>query len=165
MIVASFLVKDLLIEWQRGAEWFLDTLVDADLANNSASWQWVAGSGTDAAPYFRVLNPMLQAAKFDPQGDYVRRWVPELAKLPTQAIHSPWKAPKNVLEAAGVKLGENYPLPLVDHAEARLKALAAFKAIKSETAAKAEEAGAEEEEEEDEEKPIATTSNKRRKRK
>ena len=129
MIVASFLVKHLLIPWQTGAEWFLDTLVDADLANNSASWQWVAGSGTDAAPYFRIFNPVLQGMKFDSQGDYVRPWVPELAKLQTPDIHAPWEAPPLALAEAGVTLGVDYPKPIVDHATARARALAAFKQL------------------------------------
>ena len=123
MIVASFLVKHLLIPWQRGADWFLDTLVDADLANNSASWQWVAGCGTDAAPYFRIFNPVLQGTKFDPNGDYVRRWIPELAGLPAPDIHAPWEAPELLLAQASVKLGKTYPLPIVDHASARARAL------------------------------------------
>jgi deoxyribodipyrimidine photo-lyase len=126
MIVASFLVKHLLIPWRTGADWFLDTLVDADLANNSANWQWVSGSCTDAAPYFRVFNPVLQGAKFDPDGAYVRRWVTELAALPTPDIHAPWKAPELVLTQAGVTLGRIYPLPIVDYAKARARALAAF---------------------------------------
>ena len=130
MIVASFLVKHLLIPWQRGADWFLDTLVDADLANNSASWQWVAGCGTDAAPYFRIFNPVLQGTKFDPNGDYVRRWVPELAGLPAPDIHAPWEAPELLLAQASVKLGKTYPLPIVDHASARARALAAFATIR-----------------------------------
>ena len=130
MIVASFLVKHLLIPWQRGAEWFLDTLVDADLANNSASWQWVTGCGTDAAPYFRIFNPVLQGAKFDPNGDYVRCWVPELAGLPARDIHAPWQAPELLPAQASVKLGETYPLPIVDHASARSRALAAFASIR-----------------------------------
>jgi len=130
MIVASFLVKHLLIPWQKGADWFLDTLVDADLANNSASWQWVAGCGTDAAPYFRIFNPVLQGAKFDPNGDYVRRWVPELAGLPAPDIHAPWEAPQLLLAQASVKLGETYPIPIVDHASARASALAAFATIR-----------------------------------
>ena len=129
MIVASFLVKHLLIPWQRGADWFLDTLVDADLANNSASWQWVAGCGTDAAPYFRIFNPVLQGTKFDPNGDYVRRWVPELAGLPAPDIHAPWEAPEILLAQASVKLGKTYPLPIVGHASARARALAAFASI------------------------------------
>jgi deoxyribodipyrimidine photo-lyase len=130
MIVASFLVKHLLIPWQRGAAWFLDTLVDADLANNSASWQWVAGCGIDAAPYFRIFNPVLQGAKFDVNGEYVRRWMPELAALPAPDIHAPWGAPNLMLEQAGVKLGKTYPFPIVDHAEARSRALAAFATIR-----------------------------------
>ncbi len=131
MIAASFLVKDLLIPWQTGAHWFWDTLCDADLASNSASWQWVTGSGADAAPYFRVFNPSLQGAKFDPDGLYVRRWVPELAELPNDAIHRPWEAPEMVLRAAGVGLGRTYPHPIVDHGVARDRALAAFKQLKS----------------------------------
>jgi deoxyribodipyrimidine photo-lyase len=129
MIVASFLVKHLLIPWQQGADWFLDTLVDADLANNSASWQWVAGSGTDAAPYFRIFNPVLQGQKFDPSGDYVRRWVPELAKLSASDIQAPWAAAPLDLTAARITLGKTYPTPIVDHTEVRARALAAFKSI------------------------------------
>jgi deoxyribodipyrimidine photo-lyase len=130
MIVASLLTKHLRIPWQEGAAWFWDTLVDADLANNSASWQWVAGSGADAAPYFRIFNPMLQGAKFDPDGDYVRRWVPELAKLSAAYIQAPWEAPADVLAAAGVRIGETYPAPIVDHGKARAAALAAYEAVK-----------------------------------
>ena len=126
MVAASFLVKHLLIHWREGEDWFWDTLVDADLANNAAGWQWVAGCGADAAPYFRVFNPVLQGEKFDPDGLYVRRFVPELAKLETKWIQRPWAAPKAVLEAAGVRLGETYPLPIVDHASARAHALAAY---------------------------------------
>ncbi|MGE3250300.1 MAG: deoxyribodipyrimidine photo-lyase [Hyphomonadaceae bacterium] len=131
MIAASFLIKDLMIDWRRGADWFWDTLVDADLANNSASWQWVAGSGADASPFFRIFNPVTQGETYDPNGDYVRRWAPELAKLPAEHIHAPWKAPAVVLREAGVTLGETYPNPIVDHAEARQRALEAFAAIKS----------------------------------
>jgi deoxyribodipyrimidine photo-lyase len=130
MIVASFLVKHLRISWEEGAAWFWDTLVDADLASNTLGWQWTAGSGADAAPYFRIFNPFLQGAKFDPEGNYVRRWVPELAKLPSEFIHQPWEAPLLVLAEAGVKLGSDYPQPLVDHGEARAAALAAFKSIR-----------------------------------
>lgn len=130
MIVASFLIKDLMIPWQEGARWFWDTLVDADLASNSASWQWVAGSGADAAPYFRIFNPVTQGQKFDPQGDYVRRWVPELARLPADMIHAPWLAKPSELNAAGVELGRDYPRPVVDHKTARDRALAAFAALK-----------------------------------
>ena len=107
MIVASFLIKHLLIPWQAGESWFWDTLVDADLANNAANWQWVAGSGADAAPYFRIFNPVLQGRKFDPTGDYVRRFVPELARLDRRQIHAPWEAPAKVLAAAGIELGRN----------------------------------------------------------
>ena len=130
MIVASFLIKDLLIPWQQGEAWFWDTLVDADLASNAASWQWVAGCGADAAPYFRIFNPTRQGEAYDPDGAYVRRWVPELAKLPAQHIHEPWSAPPIVLAAAGVTLGESYPHRIVDHAQARDRALAAVKSIK-----------------------------------
>jgi deoxyribodipyrimidine photo-lyase len=130
MIVASFLVKDLLLDWRQGAAWFWDTLVDADLANNAASWQWVAGSGADAAPYFRVFNPVLQGERFDPEGAYVRRWVPALSKLPRQLIHRPWEAEPALLRATGVTLGQDYPQRLVAHDAARLRALAAFKAVK-----------------------------------
>ena len=126
MIAASFLVKHLLIDWRRGEAWFWDTLIDADPASNPLNWQWVAGAGVDAAPYFRIFNPVLQAEKFDPDGAYVRRWVPELARLEAPAIHSPWKAPREALARAGVTLGETYPRPIVDHAFARARALAAF---------------------------------------
>ncbi len=125
MIVASFLVKDLLLPWQTGAAWFLDTLVDADAANNTLGWQWTAGCGPDAAPYFRVFNPVLQGMKFDPDGAYVRRWVPELAGLDNRWIHRPWEAPEDVRSAAEVTLGGNWPHPVVDHAAARDRALAA----------------------------------------
>ncbi len=129
MIVASFLVKHLLIDWRRGEEWFWDTLVDADPASNSASWQWVAGTGADASPFFRIFNPVLQGAKFDPDGIYVRRWVPELAKLPSSVIHAPWTAPRPILDAAGVRLGSSYPSPMVPHDEARARALAALRSL------------------------------------
>ncbi|MGI9510597.1 MAG: cryptochrome/photolyase family protein [Geminicoccaceae bacterium] len=130
MITASFLIKDLLIPWQDGEAWFWDTLVDADLASNSASWQWVAGSGADAAPYFRVFNPVLQGKKFDPRGDYVRRYVPELAGLSDEHLHAPWEAPKEALAAAGIELGKTYPEPMVDHGQARQRALLAYKTVK-----------------------------------
>jgi deoxyribodipyrimidine photo-lyase len=130
MIVGSFLVKDLLLPWQRGAQWFWDTLVDADLANNTLGWQWVGGCGADAAPYFRIFNPVRQGEKFDEDGVYVKRWVPELKDLPAQWIHKPWEAPDNILRQAGVILGETYPKPIVDHAEARERALQAFAFIK-----------------------------------
>ena len=130
MIAASFLVKHLLIDWRRGEAWFWDTLIDADPASNPLNWQWVAGAGVDAAPYFRIFNPVLQAEKFDPDGAYVRRWVPELARLEAQAIHSPWKSPSEALSRAGVTLGETYPRPIVDHASARARALKAFDKIR-----------------------------------
>jgi deoxyribodipyrimidine photo-lyase len=131
MIAASVLVKHLLQPWQAGAAWFWDTLVDADLANNAASWQWVAGCGTDAAPYFRVFNPVLQGEKFDGNGAYVRRWVPEIAKLPDKWLHKPWDAPDGVLNDAGVKLGRTYPKPVISLSAGRERALAAFKAIRN----------------------------------
>lgn len=137
MIVASFLVKDLRIPWQSGARWFWDTLVDADLANNSASWQWVAGCGADAAPYFRIFNPVTQSQKFDPDGTYIRRWLPELARVGTEHIHAPWMAPKQALDAVGVHLGHDYPQPIVDHAVARKEALAAFSSVKGGTVTRA----------------------------
>jgi len=130
MITASFLIKDLMIPWQTGEAWFWDTLVDADLANNAASWQWVAGSGADAAPYFRVFNPTLQGKKFDPKGDYVRRYVPEIARLSNEHLHDPWEAPKEALAAAGVELGKTYPMPIVDHGKARQRALQAYETVK-----------------------------------
>ncbi len=130
MIVASFLVKDLLISWQEGARWFWDTLVDADLAQNTLGWQWTAGCGADAVPYFRVFNPTTQGEKFDPNGDYVRRWCPELAKLPAEWIHQPDRSPPEILRAAGVELGRNYPEPIVSHAIAREVALEAFARLK-----------------------------------
>lgn len=131
MVVASFLTKDLRLPWLRGAEWFWDTLVDADLANNTLGWQWTAGCGADAAPYFRVFNPTMQAEKADPDGEYIRRWVPELAKLPTKWLREPWTAPAEELAAAGVQLGKNYPQPIVDHREARDAALAAYEKIRA----------------------------------
>ncbi len=130
MIVASFLIKHLLIDWRKGEAWFWDTLVDADLGQNSQNWQWVAGSGADASPWFRIFNPVTQGEKFDPDGKYVKRWVPELAKVPAKFVHAPWTAPSEVLRDAGIRLGAAYPKPLVDHAEARARALAALKAIK-----------------------------------
>ena len=131
MIAASFLIKDLLVDWADGARWFWDTLVCADLASNTLGWQWVAGCGADAAPFFRIFNPVTQGEKFDPKGAYVRRWVPELAGLPDDWLHRPWEAPAEVLAAAGVVLGRHYPAPLVDHAEARKDALAALQALKA----------------------------------
>ncbi len=129
MVVASFLVKDLLISWHEGARWFWDTLVDASLANNTLGWQWAGGCGADAAPYFRVFNPVLQAEKFDPDGAYVRQWVPELSRLPVPWIHRPWTASPSVLQAAGINLGIDYPHPIVDHAWARDRALGALARI------------------------------------
>lgn len=126
MITASFLVKHLLIDWRQGEAWFWDTLVDADLANNAMNWQWVAGCGADAAPYFRVFNPVLQGRKFDPDGEYVRRFVPELRRLDTRFIHAPWEAPPQALLFAGITLGRDYPMPIVDLAAGRARALAAM---------------------------------------
>ena len=126
MVVASFLVKHLLIDWRAGARWFWDTLVDADLGSNAASWQWVAGCGADAAPYFRVFNPVLQGKKFDPDGAYVRRFVPELARLDRAFVHAPWEAPGDALARAGLVLGRDYPAPIVGLAEGRAQALTAF---------------------------------------
>jgi deoxyribodipyrimidine photo-lyase len=130
MIVSSFLVKHLLQDWREGARWFWDTLVDADLASNTLGWQWSAGCGADAAPYFRIFNPMTQGQKFDPDGDYVRKWVPELAKLPNKYIHEPWEAPMGILEHAGVELGENYPKPVIEHKKGRERALTALATLK-----------------------------------
>lgn len=130
MIVASFLIKHLLIDWREGEAWFWDTLVDACPANNPASWQWVAGSGADAAPYYRIFNPILQGEKFDGDGAYVRKWVPEIASLPDQFLHKPWEAPLLVLKAAGVRLGETYPKPIIEHEKARKRALSAFQSLK-----------------------------------
>ncbi len=135
MVVASFLTKHLLVPWQAGAAWFWDTLVDADLASNSASWQWVAGCGADAAPYFRIFNPVLQGQKFDPLGAYVGRWLPELDRLPESLIHCPWQASPAALANAGVRLGSNYPAPIVDHQIARRRALDAYQQIKTEDTA------------------------------
>jgi deoxyribodipyrimidine photo-lyase len=131
MIVASFLVKDLLVSWREGAAWFWDTLVDADLAQNTLGWQWTAGCGADAAPYFRVFNPVSQGQKFDPRGDYVRKWCPELARLPDEWLHEPDRAPAAVRDAAGVELGRTYPAPIVSHAIAREVALEAFAGLKT----------------------------------
>ncbi len=131
MIVASFLTKHCLSHWQHGMDWFWDTLVDADIANNTASWQWAAGCGADASPYFRIFNPITQGEKFDTQGDYVRKWVPELKELPNKYVFKPWEASHEVLQKANVELGKNYPRPVVDHREAREKALAAYQAMKA----------------------------------
>lgn len=131
MIVASFLIKHLMIAWQDGEAWFWDALVDADLASNAANWQWVAGCGADASPFFRIFNPVLQGRKFDADGAYVRRFVPELARLPARYIHTPWEAPRQALAAAGVQLGETYPLPLVDLRHGRDRALDAYAQIRA----------------------------------
>lgn len=130
MIVGSFLVKNMLTHWRQGETWFWDTLFDADLANNAASWQWIAGCGADAAPYFRVFNPVLQGEKFDPDGVYVRRFVPEIAALPDKYLHKPWEAPPTILAQAGIALGKTYPSPLMDHAQARARALEAFQNVR-----------------------------------
>jgi deoxyribodipyrimidine photo-lyase len=129
MVVASFLVKHLMIDWREGEAWFWDTLVDADLGNNVQNWQWIAGSGADASPWFRIFNPVAQSQKFDARGGYVRRWVPELARLPDKWLHAPWTAPEDVLRRAGVRLGHDYPKPIVDHDAARARALNALKAV------------------------------------
>ncbi len=131
MIVASFLVKHLLQDWKAGARWFWDTLVDADLASNTLGWQWSGGCGADAAPYFRVFNPIIQGKKFDPDGAYVKRYVPELANLPASQIHTPWEVPSEVLSALGVRLGENYPYPVIEHSEGRARALGAFEQFRA----------------------------------
>lgn len=129
MITASFLVKHLLVPWQQGEAWFWDTLVDADQAVNAFSWQWVAGSGADAAPFFRIFNPIIQGQKFDPDGHYIRTYVPEIAGLPDKYLFQPWLAPDDVLADAGVKIGGTYPGPIVEHKRARERALAAFKTL------------------------------------
>jgi deoxyribodipyrimidine photo-lyase len=129
--VASFLVKHLSIDWRAGEQWFWDTLVDADPGSNPANWQWVAGCGADAAPYFRVFNPILQSQKFDPDGGYIRRWVPELAALPNGAIHQPWNATLPEFAGAGVKFDASYPQPIVDHKLGRERALAAYAKIRA----------------------------------
>ena len=126
MVVGSFLVKNLLIDWREGEDWFWDCLVDADLASNSAGWQWVAGSGADAAPYFRIFNPVTQGLKFDPEGEYTKKYVPELKLLPNKFLFSPWEAPKEILEKAGIELGKDYPEPIVDLKYSRELALEAF---------------------------------------
>jgi len=131
MIVASFWVKHLRLPWTAGAAWFGEKLVDADLANNTLGWQWSAGCGADAAPYFRIFAPVLQGRKFDARGEYVRRWVPELAKVPARFLHAPWEAPVEVLREAGVELGRDYPRPIVEHAAARREALEAFERMRA----------------------------------
>jgi deoxyribodipyrimidine photo-lyase len=130
MIVASFLVKDLLIDWRWGERFFMQHLVDGDPAANNGGWQWTAGTGTDAAPYFRIFNPVTQGKKCDPQGGYVRRWVPELAQVPDRFIHEPWKMPAETQQSIGCVVGQDYPKPIVDHAWARERALAAYATAK-----------------------------------
>lgn len=127
MIVASFLVKDLLIDWRRGERHFMHLLLDGDPASNNGGWQWTAGVGTDAAPYVRVFNPVLQGKKADPRGDFVRRWVPELTRVPETYVHEPWKMPEDAQQAAGCRIGEDYPPPIVDHAQARVRVLARYR--------------------------------------
>ena len=129
MIVASFLTKDLLLDWRKGERWFMQQLVDGDPAANNGGWQWAAGTGTDAAPYFRIFNPTSQGKKHDPDGVYVRRYVPELAKVPDEFIHTPWEMPAGVQKEAGCTVGEDYPAPMVDHQDARERALDAYKAV------------------------------------
>ena len=131
MIVGSFLVKNLRLDWRKGADWFWDCLVDADLANNSAGWQWIAGCGADAAPYFRVFNPILQGEKFDKEGHYTKTYLPELTNLPNKYLHAPWMAPELILEQAGIKLGKTYPKPIVDLKLSRERALEAFANLKN----------------------------------
>ena len=130
MVVGSFLVKNQLLPWQQGETWFRDCLVDADLASNSAGWQWVAGCGVDAAPYFRIFNPVTQGQKFDPQGDYIRRYLPEIALLPNKYLHAPWTAPAALLKQIGIVLGRDYPLPIVDLKGSRQRALAAYQHLR-----------------------------------
>jgi deoxyribodipyrimidine photo-lyase len=131
MIAASFLVKDLLIDWRWGEQWFMQNLVDGDPAANNGGWQWTAGTGTDAAPYFRIFNPVTQGKKFDPQGAYIRQWVPELAAVDTRYIHEPWTMTPIEQETAGLRIGRNYPRPIVDHAIAREQTLAAYQTAKA----------------------------------
>lgn len=129
MVVGSFLVKDLLLSWQEGEKWFWDTLVDADMANNCLGWQWVAGCGIESSPFFRIINPVQQGKKFDPEGSYVRKWVPELSKLANEWIHHPFDAPEKELQNAEVFLGKNYPYPIVNHEQARQRALSWYKKL------------------------------------
>ena len=131
MIVGSFLVKNLLIHWHEGEKWFWETLFDADEASNSAGWQWIAGCGADAAPFFRIFNPITQGEKFDPNGEYTKKYVPELSEMPNKFLYKPWEAPKEILENSNVFLGENYPFPIIDVKKSRNDALNAFKSIKN----------------------------------
>jgi deoxyribodipyrimidine photo-lyase len=133
MIVGSFLVKNLMIHWKYGQEWFWDTLVDADIASNSASWQWVAGTGADAAPYFRIFNPVTQSNKFDPKGDYIKKYIPELKNIPCKNIHLPSELDAKSLSSYGVELGHDYPKPIVDLSITRERALDAFKELSKST--------------------------------
>ena len=131
MIVASVLTKNGLVHWRDGAEWFWDTLVDANLANNAMGWQWVAGCGVDAAPYFRVFSPVRQGERFDPLGEYVKKWIPALSALPAKYIHAPEKAGNDILEAAGIQLGKTYPQPILDLSTTRIQALERYKKLRS----------------------------------
>lgn len=131
MVVASFLIKHLLISWQKGYGYFSETLVDFDVANNAMGWQWVARCGIETAPYFRIFNPILQSEKFDKEGYYIRKWIPELANLPSKYIHKPWEAPKEILQAANLELGKTYPEPMINHMFASKRALAAFAHVKN----------------------------------
>jgi deoxyribodipyrimidine photo-lyase len=132
IITASFLVKDLLIDWRRGERYFMQRLLDGDPASNNGGWQWTAGTGTDAAPYFRIFNPVLQGKKFDPHGAFIRRWVPELSSIPDDFIHTPWAMPDDVQHQTGCRIGKNYPAPIVDHATARQYALVEYRRGKNE---------------------------------
>ncbi|MCJ7695764.1 MAG: DNA photolyase family protein, partial [Anaerolineaceae bacterium] len=131
MIVASFLTKDLLINWQEGEKWFMDQLIDGDLASNNGGWQWTAGVGTDAAPFFRIFNPILQSKKFDPQGDYIRKWVPALTDIPTEYIHEPWLMPDLIQSKYGCKIGKDYPFPIIDRKNSRERTLRAYNLSKN----------------------------------
>jgi len=130
MVVGSFLVKNLLLHWHHGERWFWDCLVDADLASNSASWQWIAGCGADAAPYFRIFNPVTQGQKFDSDGEYIRKYIPEISELPNKYLFNPWEAPQEELDRAGVVIGKDYPKPIIDLKLSRQNALEAFKSLK-----------------------------------
>ena len=129
-VIGSFLIKNLLIHWHHGRDWFWNHLADADIANNSAGWQWIAGCGADAAPFFRVFNPILQGKKFDPDGAYTKTYIPELQNLPAEYLFNPWEAPQNILDQSGIILGKDYPLPIVDLKTSRIRALKAFDQIK-----------------------------------
>jgi deoxyribodipyrimidine photo-lyase len=131
LLAASFLVKDLLVDWRKGERFFRRQLLDADVAQNVGNWQWVAGTGSDAAPYFRIFNPVTQSRRFDPYGGYIRRWVPEIAALPNELMHAPWETEPRQLAAFGVELGVTYPQPIVEHSMARARALAAYEAARS----------------------------------